>query len=735
MKHKNRSALRRAIFASGIAACACALAAPARPWSDAGQSPDARARALVRQLTEAEKFRLIHGVFAQPDQAHNWAMPAGAIGSAGYVPGIPRLDIPGQQQSDAGLGVANPVNVRTGDVATALPSGLATASSWDPQIAFAGGAMIGGEAWHKGFNVMLAGGVDLQRDPRNGRNFEYAGEDPLLAGTLVGETIRGIQSEHVLSTVKHYALNDQETARTTIDVRIGERAMRESDLLAFELAIARGRPGSVMCSYNKVNGDWACENDFLLNQVLKKDWRYPGFVMSDWGATHSAAKAANAGLDQESAAEVFDKEVYFDAPLKQALAHGEVSRARLDDMVTRILRSMFAVGLFDHPPQKGPIDADANLAVAQRTLEAGAVLLRNERTLLPLASDLHSIAVIGAHADKGVLAGGGSSMVIPRGGNAVTGLEPATWPGPVTYDPSSPLQAIRAAAGHAKVEFASGDDPVAAAALARQAQVAVVFVQQWAAESLDAADLTLPNKQDALVAAVAKANPRTVVVLETNSPVAMPWLDQAGAVLEAWYPGNAGGQAIANLLFGRVNPSGRLPITWPRDLSQLPRPQLPGAVAAPGTPPPDTVDYGIEGADVGYRWFQRKQLQPLFPFGFGLSYTSFAQTAPQVTVRDGLPRVSVEVRNTGARAGADVVQIYAQLPGNPIRRLAGFAKVTLAPGQARTVEVPLEPRLLSEFDMAKRRWIIRGGSYAIYAGRSATDLSAAVQVKLPAKVP
>jgi len=735
MKHKNRSALRRAIFASGIAACACSLAAPARPRSDAGQSPDARARALVGQLTEAEKFQLIHGVFAQPDQAHNWPMPAGAIGSAGYVPGIPRLDIPGQQQSDAGLGVANPVNVRTGDVATALPSGLATASSWDPQIAFAGGTMIGGEAWHKGFNVMLAGGVDLQRDPRNGRNFEYAGEDPLLAGTLVGETIRGIQSRHVLSTVKHYALNDQETARTTIDVRIGERAMRESDLLAFELAIARGRPGSVMCSYNKVNGDWACENDFLLNQVLKKDWRYPGFVMSDWGATHSAAKAANAGLDQESAAEVFDKEVYFDAPLKQALARGEVSHARLDDMVTRILRSMFAVGLFDHPPQKGPIDADANLAVAQRTLEAGAVLLRNERTLLPLASDLHSIAVIGAHADKGVLAGGGSSMVIPRGGNAVTGLEPATWPGPVTYDPSSPLQAIRAAAGHAKVEFASGDDPVAAAALAQQAEVAVVFVQQWAAESFDAADLTLPNKQDALVAAVAKANPHTVVVLETNSPVAMPWLDQVGAVLEAWYPGNAGGQAIANLLFGRVNPSGRLPVTWPRDLSQLPRPQLPGAVAAPGTPPPATVDYGIEGADVGYRWFQRKQLQPLFPFGFGLSYTSFAQTAPQVTVRDGLPRVSVEVRNTGARAGADVVQIYAQLPGNPIRRLAGFAKVTLAPGQARTVEVSLEPRLLSEFDVAKRRWIIRGGSYAIYAGRSATDLSAAVQVKLPAKVP
>jgi beta-glucosidase len=717
------------LFSLGLMAAttaAAALPSPAGPSA----SPDARAHALLGQMTQAEKFQLIRSAFGEPDPAHGLAKPAGAIGSAGYVAGIPRLGIPAQQLSDAGLGVANPIDVRPGDTATALPAGLATAASWDPQVAYAGGAMIGNEAWHKGFNVLLAGGMDLQREPRNGRNFEYAGEDPLLAGTMVGAAVRGIQDQHVLATVKHYALNDQETARNTIDVRIGEQAMRESDLLAFELAIEQGRPGSVMCSYNKVNGDWACENRFLLEQVLKHDWAYPGYVMSDWGAVHSAAKAANAGLDQESAAEAFDKEVYFGKPLEQAVARGEVSQARLDDMVLRILRSMFAVGLIDHPPQPGPVDETAHLAVARHTLEAGAVLLRNQDGLLPLAQNLKSMAVIGGHADKGVMAGGGSSMVTPHGGNAVPGLEPTKWPGPVMYDPSAPLAAIQALAGAGtKVDFAGGEDVAAAAALARRSQVAVVFVTQWAAESFDAADLRLPGNQDALVDAVARANPHTVVVLETNSPVAMPWLERVGAVLEAWYPGSAGGEAIANLLFGKVDPSGRLPISWPRALDQLPRPQLPGATA--GTTAAQSVDYGIEGADVGYRWFQRTQREPLFPFGFGLSYTRFAQGGLAVDVHDGRPRARVTVRNTGKRAGADVVQIYVQVPGSPVRRLAGFGKVALAPGQSREVSVELEPRLLADFDTATRRWVIHAGRYAIYAGRSASDLSAPRYVQLP----
>ncbi|WP_243048166.1 glycoside hydrolase family 3 C-terminal domain-containing protein [Dyella sp. RRB7] len=732
MKGKAVAALRRAIV-MGLCTwlgTAAAQAPAARPWSDAALSPDARAKLLLAQLTQDEKFQLIRSYYAGPDRPPNKPFPQGAIESAGYVPAIARLGIPALEESDAGLGVASSDRMRPGDHATPLPAGPVTAASWDPQVAYRGGAMIGGEAHHKGFNVLLAGGINLMREPRNGRNFEYAGEDPLLAGSIVGEAIRGVQSAHVISTIKHFALNDQETARDTISAQIGEQAVRESDLLAFELAIERGQPGAVMCSYNKVNGDWACENDYLMNQVLKRDWGYPGFVMSDWGGVHSAAKAVNAGLDQESAGEIFDKEVYFDAPLREALATGEVKQSRIDDMVQRILRSMFAAGVFEHPARPAPIDEAANLAVARETLEAGAVLLRNEHELLPLDVDkLASLAVIGAHADKGVLAGGGSSLVTAKGGNAVPGLAPTGWPGPVMYHPYAPLKALRAMAPKADVQFAEGNDIAAAAALAARSQVAVVFVQKWAAESVDAPDLSLPDNQDALVAAVARANPRTIVVLENGGPVAMPWLDQVGAVLETWYPGGDAGTAMAHLLSGQVNPSGRLPLSWPRDLSQLPRKALPGAG---GGTPPASVDYTIEGADVGYRWYQSRGLQPLFPFGYGLSYTRFQHGPLTLATHGGRLQATVEVSNTGSRAGADVAQVYVQVPGAKARRLAGYAKVFLKPGEHRVLTIPLERRLLADFDVARHGWVVRGGQYSVFEGRSSEQLGTPVQVQLPA---
>jgi len=734
MKRKSGAAVRSAVLASAIVMGLCtgmsmatSPSTSARPWSDATLSPDARASLLVAQLTQDEKFQLIRSYYAGPADK---PFPKGAIVSAGYVPPIPRLGIPALQESDAGLGVASSDRMRPGDDATPLPAGPVTAATWDPQIAYRGGAMIGSEAHSKGFNVLLAGGINLMREPRNGRNFEYAGEDPLLAGSIVGEAIRGVESQHVISTIKHFALNNQETGRNTISVQMGEQAMRESDLLAFELAIERGKPGSVMCSYNKLNGDWACENNYLLNQVLKHDWKYPGFVMSDWGGTHSAAKAANAGLDQESAGEVFDQQAFFDAPLREALAKGEVKQERVDDMARRILRSMFAAGVFEHPAGKAAIDSKANLAVSRETLEAGAVLLRNEHGLLPLdAGALSSVAVIGAHADKGVMAGGGSSVVTAKGGNAVPGIEPTKWPGPVMFHPYPPLKAIRAMAPKANVQFAEGKDVAAAAALAAKSQVAVVFVQKWSTESLDAPDLSLPDGQDALVAAVAKANPRTIVVLENGGPVAMPWLDQVGAVLETWYPGGDAGTAIANLLSGKVNPSGRLPMSWPRDLSQLPRPELP---AAAGGTPPATVDYAIEGADVGYRWFQARGIKPLFPFGYGLSYTRFDHGSLSVSSRDGQVIATVDIRNTGTRAGADVAQVYVRVPGAKANRLAGYAKVFLQPGEHRQLTIPLERRLLADFDPASHGWQMRGGEYRVTEGRSSEDLGTPVSLQLPA---
>ena len=711
----------------GLAA-ACAAAAAPPPWADTKLSPDERARLLEQAMTPEERLSLLHGPMAMPFFG---PMPAGALGSAGFIPGVPRLGIPALQESDASLGLTNPQEVRPKDGGTPLPSGLATAATFDTGAAFANGAMIGRETWNRGFNVLLNGGANLARDPRNGRNFEYLGEDPLLTGTLAGEAIRGIQSTHVISTAKHYALNDQETLRHSMSAKISEAAMRESDLLAFEIAIERGRPGSVMCAYNRINGDYACDSDHLLNDILKRDWDYPGWVMSDWGAV-PGVDAALHGLDQQSGQQI-DPAVFFDAPLKAAAASGHVPAARISDMTRRILRSMFAAGLFDTPQTLAPIDHEAGAAVAQRAAEEGTVLLKNAGGLLPLGPGARRIVVIGGFADSGVLAGGGSSQVIPAEGVAVRvpvageGDLPGAWRAMV-FHPSSPLKAIRALAPQARVTFVEGSYPSAAAAAARDADVAIVFATQWMTEGDDAPDLTLPGGQDQLIAAVAAANPHTVVVLETGGPVLMPWLDGAGAVLEAWYPGERGGEAIARVLFGQVDSSGRLPITFPTGVDQLPRPALPGAGLAPLTK--IDVDYDIEGSDVGYRWFARQGLKPLFAFGYGLSYTHFTHGGLELKGGGGLT-ASFDVANDGARPGADVPQLYlVSAAGKPVKRLIGFARVSLAPGETRRLTLTADPRLLGRFDAAAGRWRIEAGEYRVAVGMSAEDLGPTASVRL-----
>ena len=694
------------------------------PWMDTGLGADARAKLLVARMTVDEKFQMLHSYFGLGKDGG--PLPEGAVGSAGFVPGVPRLGIPAQQSADAGVGVTNPGGIRKGDIATAMPSGPSTASTWNPQIAFTGGATMGREAWQQRFNILLAGSVNLQRDPRNGRNFEYAGEDPLLAGRLVGESIRGVQSQHVISTMKHFALNDMETSRNFHSAEIGEQAMRESDLLAFEIAMAEGKPGSVMCSYNRINGTYGCEHDYLMNQVLKQEWKFPGFVMSDWGGVHSGSKAALAGLDQQSAGEVFDKAVYFDQPLRLAVAGGVVPQARLDDMVTRILRTMFAHGNFDLPPQHVPIDVEAGFAAAQRTVEEGSVLLRNENSLLPLGRDVQRIVVIGGHADKGVIGGGGSSHVgfTARGTNAVPGVLPTTWPGPVIFHPSSPLQALRAERPEASIEYVDGRDVAAAARAAAAADVAIVFATQWSAESVDLPHMRLPDNQDALIAGVAKANPKTVVVLETGGPVLTPWRGQVAGILAAWYPGTQGGTAIANLLFGKVNPSGHLPATFPASLDQL---------AKPSTPNKGDTTYS-EGATVGYKWYDAKGLAPAFPFGHGLSYTEFGYSGLSARADDGTVSASFTVRNTGKVKGKAVPQLYVAGTGwEAPKRLGGFTKVELAPGEAKTVTLKVDPRLLATFDGASNSWKIAGGTVQVMLGTSAKDIVATVPVTLQAR--
>jgi beta-glucosidase len=723
----------RLVLLLALSSAASSLAAqPAanEPWLNPALSPDQRAQLAVQQMTQDEKLSLVLGYFASDWQGK--APPPGVrYGSAGYVPGIPRLGIPPQWQTDAGVGVATQGGASHKRERTSLPSGIATAATWNPELAFEGGRMIGSEARNSGFNVMLAGGVDLDRDPRNGRNFEYGGEDPLLAGTIVGSEIAGIQSNHIISTAKHYALNDLETGRKGHDARIDPAAARMSDLLAFQFAIERGDPGSVMCSYNKVNGDFACENDWLLNRVLKGDFAFPGYVMSDWGAMHSTVKAALSGADQQSGWP-FDDKPYFGSLLKQAVAAGQVPEARLDDMAKRVLRSMFAHGVVDQPvPESAPIDYASDEAVSQADAEQAIVLLKNQGNLLPLGPGVTRIVLIGSHADKGVLAGSGSSLVYPRGGNAVPGLQPTGWPGPVMYFPSSPLEALRQLAPRASISFVDGSDPAAAAAAARSADVAIVFANQWSSESIDV-PMALSGNQDALIEAVAEANPHTAVVLETNAGVAMPWAARVPAIVEAWYPGTRGGQAIADILAGRVNPSGHLPVTFYKSVSQLPRPVRPG-----GNSEMDqfTIDYS-EGAAVGYKWVERNNLEPLFPFGHGLSYTSFGygpiSASPSA---NGSVHVRFTLKNTGTRRGMAVGQVYASPAAGgweAPKRLVGFAKVDLAPGASKSVDVDVDPRLLATFDEQAHAWRIRPGTYRLALGASSSDLRAKTTVTLGA---
>src|ERR1700754_2092317 len=718
-------------LATGLAGAAHAAPPAEHPWMDRSLSPDRRAELIVAAMTDDEKFRLIRSDFGM--KSEKGPAPAEALGGAGYVPAIPRLGLPALNETDAGLGVTRAGNDGLG--AISLPAGLATAASFDPAVAHAGGRMIGGEARGKGYGVILAGGVNLVRDPRNGRNFEYAGEDPVLAGTMVVATVKRIQERKSIATGKHFAINDLGSGRNTLSADIDPVALRESDLLAFQIAIAKGDPGSVMSAYNQVNGTYAGEHDWLPNQVLKQEWGFKGWVMSDWGGVHSAAKAALAGLDQESAGEVFDQQVFFDKPLREAYASGQFPKARLDDMVKRILRSLFAPGVLDEPMKVGKVPYEADRVVARDTLEAGAVLLRNEGNLLPLSRKGQSVAVIGGHADKAVLAGGGSSAVSDVDGDPVPGLQPVVWPGPVKYHPSAPLTFIGKLAG-GKVSFDPGTDPAAAAKAAAAADVAVVFVTKWAAESFDTPDLALPDGQDALVEAVAKANPKTIVVLETNGAVKMPWLGNVGAVMEAWYPGSGGGEAIARLLYGVTAPSGRLPVSWPRDESELPRKSIQGAGLYSKDKPADNVDYNIEGADVGYRWYEKTHREPLFAFGHGLTYTSFAYSDFAVDKdASGHPVAHVTVKNTGKVAGADVPQIYVAAPGGATRRLAGWSKVALKPGASRRVDIPLEPLALARYDDTGKRWRVAPGNYVVKLARSATDFAGEATVTLSESFP
>jgi beta-glucosidase len=704
------------------------------PWMNAHQSPDARARELLAAMTLEQKMRWLD------EQAANDPTQT-TFGGVTYPPQVPCTPL--ITYADGPWEVTGVSGITTG-----FPVPIAETSAWDPALSWSKGQAMGDEAFQEDRNGLLAPGINLARTPFGGRNAEFMGEDPLLAGTLAAQDIRGMQDgnpdEPVEAVLKHWVANDQELDRMLSSSNVDDRTLHELDGLAFEVAIKRSDPAGVMCSYNQVNGVYACENPNTLTRYLKDELGFKGFVVSDFGAVHSTAPSLTAGLDQELNRPRF----YSPANLEAALAAGTITEAQIDASAFRVARATFAAGLFDHPMPASPAanaSTPAHLALAKRMAEEGSVLLKNNR-ILPLSGRRLKIAVIGPTASATPTNGVSAATVCTSSGEPSRAC--SNNPGFV-----APLDAItaRAQQGSDTVTFDDGSDPTSAAAAAHAADVAVVFGYYTEGEGSDRPNINLDNGGDALISAVAAANPNTIVVLETGSAVLMPWLNQVKGVLEAWYPGVQQGPALAALLFGDVDPSGRLPVTFPKSTSDLPTAgssaQYPGVFADGSTvrPPGDQtsirqVDY-TEGLGFGHRWYDSHGIQPLFPFGYGLSYTTFAADRLQVSTTRGWDapaiRVGFRVTNTGNRTGTQVEQVYLTLPassGEPPKRLVGFTRVTLARGQSKDVEVDVDSRSanhpLSYWDTASQSWVTPRGTFVVSLGSSVDNIDRIATITL-----
>jgi beta-glucosidase len=648
-------------------------------------------------MTLGEKLALVSGV-----DTTNAAYADDGAGYAGFIPGNPRLCIPPLTLNDGGAGVAD------GQLGTtAFPAPIAQAATWDLALQQRFGEALGREAWGKGIDVLLGPDVNIARVPENGRNFESFGEDPLLTSRTAVAEIEGIQQSPVIATVKHFPVNSQETNRYWVSSVVDRRTLHEIYLLPFAAAVQEAHVGAVMCAYGLVNGVFSCQDGPLLTSVLRRQLGFGGFVVSDWGATTSTAEAALAGLDMQMPTGTF-----FGAPLAEAVAAGTVPVSTVDRMALRILVSMFRLGLFDRPPPPrqqvavATVSTPADVKLALRLSEESTVLLKNASSTLPLRPTAgETIAVVGEPAGSGGLA-----TFVSGGGSAFVPAPQAT----------SPLAALteRAARDGASVVYADGSDPAAAAAVAAHASVAVVFAYDQEREGTDRPDLELPNAQDALIEQVAQANPHTIVVLDTGGPVLMPWLGEVAAVIEAWYPGQVDGAAIAPILFGDVNPSGKLPQTFPASDAQTPvssPDRWPGVNGAQDA-------FFSEGLDVGYRWYDATGVRPLFPFGFGLSYTRFAYRNLAVHSAHGSVSVSFTLADVGSRAGVEVAQVYVADPvaaHEPPKQLAGYKRVWLRPGESARVTIQLPPRA---FQTWRGSWRTVHGTYGVLVGASSRDL-------------
>ncbi len=687
-------------------------------YLDANQPVETRVEELLSKLTLEEKISIIHA------------------DSKFTTPAIPRLNIPRRWLSDGPHGVREDVGPdtwdnagHTDDFATAMPAGICLAATWNPDLGFSVGEAIGQEARWRGKDIMLGPGVNILRTPLCGRNFEYLGEDPFLSGVMCSGYIRGEQAQGVASCVKHFALNNEEFERMSINVEVDERALREIYLPAFKAAVQDAGVWTVMGAYNQFRGQHCCHNDYLLNKILKDEWGFQGLVMSDWAGAHNTREAALNGMDLEMGTEKKYDDFYLAQPYLNLLKSGELPMAGLDDKVRRNLRVMLATGVLDAKRKTGSLNTAAHQEVARQVAEEGIVLLKNENQILPLdARKLKTIAVIGENATRLHAHGGDSSGI-------------------KAFYEVNPLDGIvKRVGGKVNVIYSEGYRKGGSADLAERAIAAaksadaVIYIgglnhdRGFDCEGADRADMKLPYGQDELVSKIVAANPKTIVVLEGTMVEMHAWLGKVPALLQAWFPGMEGGNALANVLFGDVNPSGKLPATFPKKLSDSPAHALGNY---PGTN--GTVTYG-EGLLVGYRWFDTKNIEPQFPFGFGLSYTTFKYSGLKLIPAKGTNETvtaQFEIENTGKAAGAEVAQLYVHEKNprlmRPEKELKGFKKVFLKPGEKQTVLIPLNTSAFSYYDDTKKSWVADNGTFEIMIGSSSRDLRLRDNFNLPAK--
>ena len=687
-----------ALAAVFLAACFASLLSAAEPggvkppYLDPAQPAEKRAEALLAQMTLEEKLDYIGGT------------------NGFYIRAIERLGIPAIKMSDG------PVAARNDGPTTAYPGGIALTATWDRDMARKIGVALGRDCRARGDNILLGPAMCIYRSPLCGRNFEYMGEDPFLAATLVAPLVQGIQSQEVLATAKHFACNNQEWDRMRISSEVDERTLQEIYLPAFKAAVQQGKAGCVMIAYNLLNGVYCGENDYLMNQVLKKDWGFNGFVMSDWGAAHNGTNSANAGLDLEMPSGRFMNRTN----LMPAIQNGQVKESVIDDKVRRILRTIIAAGFLDRPQLR--TDIDRNDPENARTALAGAresiVLLKNEKRTLPLNRQaIKSIAVLGPNAHPAVYAGGGSAY-------------------PTVFAATSVLDGVKQVAGNA-IKVLTSTNAEEAVALAKQADVAVVCVGFNRRSETEGRDRTfeLPEGQTNLIRAVAAVNPRTIVVINAGGGVAWAgWLEKVPAVLHAWYPGQEGGRAVAEILFGDVNPSGKLPATFEKRAED--NPSFPYYHLRENNKTPYT-----EGIFVGYRGYDENKVEPQFCFGHGLSYTTFRYGKVQVTPKripaGGQVTVSLDVKNTGKRAGDEIVQLYVHQAKSsvkrPVKELRGFERVSLKPGETKTVKLTLAADQLAFYDVKTHAFVVEPGAFDVMVGGSSRDIRGKSQIVVTAK--